>query len=122
MLLIDTRATETAKSSLFLTREEFKEIYPHRLNSRINYIFFHSKPEEVANEEAKLLLKKYRHLAKWEPELNIVETDRHRELNEINYRKLKTMGAKLGIVFKELAVKKPILVDRIVKKEIENAS
>ena len=59
MLLVDIKATENSKSSLFLTKEEFKELYPNKVNSRINYIFSHSQPQEVITGEAKLLMKKY---------------------------------------------------------------
>ena len=119
MDLIDTRATELPPTSLFLTRFEFKEIYPYRLNSRLNYLFKYDKPTDVPDAEAKLLLKKYPHLLKWKKQLNIVETNRHQELMKVKYGDLKKMGGKLGMSFKELQGVKLLLIDRIVAKEIE---
>ena len=119
MLLVDRKATENSKSSLFLTKEEFKEIYPNKVNSRINYIFSHAQPQEVISGEAKLLMKKYPHLVKWGKSVDENPTDRLRELQSIKYGDLKTLGAKLGLTFKELGCTKPILIDRILEKEKE---
>lgn len=121
MKLIDTRATLTAPTSLFLTRAEFKELYPHKLNSRMNYLFKHDQPKEVDKDEAQLLLKKYSHVIRWEKRLEIIETDRHQELNKIKYPYLKRVAADAGVSFKLLRAKKPVLIDHIVKQELENA-
>ena len=118
MLLIDQRARFNAPSSLFLTRAEFKELYPHRLNSRISYVFKHDEPKEVDNGEAKLLLAKYPHILKWKKQLNIVKTNRHQELDNLKYGDLKKMGGKMGMSFKELQGTKEVLIDKIVTNEI----
>jgi len=119
MLLVDKKATENSKSSLFLTKEEFKELYPNKVNSRINYIFAHAQPQEVITGEAKLLMKKYPHLIKWGKNLDEKPTARVKELQEMKYGDLKTLGAKVGLNFRELGCTKPILIDRILEKEKE---
>jgi len=119
MLLIDQKTTPNVPTSYFLTRAEFKEIYPHRLNSRLSYVFYYDQPKEINEGEAKLLLKKYSHLLKWEKKLEIDETNRHQELSKMKYKNLKTVGGKLGMTFKELQGTKEVLIDNIVKKEIE---
>jgi len=119
MLLVDKKATENSKSSLFLTKEEFKELYPNKVNSRINYIFSHSQPKEVITGEAKLLMKKYPHLIKWGNSVDETPTGRLKELQETKYGDLKTLGAKLGLNFKELGCTKVLLIDRILEKEKE---
>jgi len=119
MKLIDTRATEEAPSSLFLTRFEFMDLYPYRLNSRMNYIFKHDQPKEVPDGEAKLLMKKYPHVIKWDKTGAIVETNRHQELNDMKYNDLKKYAATLSMPFGEIRVKRDILIHKIVAKEIE---
>ncbi len=120
MLLLDQRATAVAPSSLFLTRAEFKALYPHKLTGRMDYIFKYDKPLNVQDGEGKLLLRKYPHVLKYEPDLGIVKTDRHRELEKkYDYYKLKKMGTALGMSFKEITIKKEVLIDRIVTKELE---
>ena len=118
MLLVDQKATAVAPSPVFLTRAEFKEIYPHRLSGRINYVFKYNRPKEVNDGEAKILIKKYSHIIEWEEKVKMGKTERHEELDKLKYQELKTIGAKVGLVFKELAVKKPILINKIVDKEI----
>ena len=119
MLLIDKRATAVAKTSLFLLRAEFKKLYPHRFSGKINYVFKYDQAKEIENGEAKLLMKKYPHVIKWEEIIKLGETERHEELNKIKYQTLKNMGAKIGLTFKELYSKKPKLINLIVAKEIE---
>ena len=119
MLLVDKKATENSKSSLFLTKEEFKELYPNKVNSRINYIFSHAQPQEVITGEAKLLMKKYPHLIKWGNSVDAKPTDRLKELQDMKYQDLKKLGAKAGLEFKQLACTKAILIDRILEKEKE---
>ncbi len=121
MLLIDQRATIVAPSSVFLTRAEFKELYPHKLNGRINYVFKYNRPKEVNNGEAKLLLKKYSHIIKWEKIIKLGATERHEELNKVLYQDLKKLAAEVGVSFKDSAVKQTLLIDRIIAKEIEIA-
>ncbi len=119
MLLVDQRATAVAPSSLFLTRAEFKALYPHKLHHRMDYVFRYDKPKEVENDEAKLLMKKYPHVIRWEAKLDIVKTERHHELEKLDYYKLKKLGSSIGMGFKEITIKREILIDRIVTKEIE---
>jgi len=123
MKLIDTRATESAPSSLFLTRAEFRELYPFRLNSRMNYIFKHEQPKEVPDGEGKLLLKKYSHIIRWDKEIaklaEVPLTDRHKELGEMKYNDLKRYGSSIGLTFNELRVKAPVLINVVRNKEIE---
>ena len=117
MKLTDKRARVNIPSSLFLTRGEFKELYPHLLTSRINYIFKHNVPKEVPDGEAKLLMKKYPHVLRWEPEVDFDETSRHQELKKLKYQDLKKLGSSLGMPFKELSQKTPFLINSIVEKE-----
>ncbi len=117
MLLVDKKATENSRSSLFLIKEEFKELYPTKVNSRMNYIFSHEQPIDIIDGEAKLLMKKYKHLVKWGKHEKSPQTDRHAELQKMKYQALKTLGAKAGLNFKELGCKRDILIDRIVDKE-----
>jgi len=119
MKLIDQKTTPNMPTSYFLTRAEFKELYPHRLNSRISYIFKYDQPKDINDGEAKLLLKKYPHIIKWEEKLEIAQTNRHEELGKLKYNKLKKVGGDLGMTFKEIQGKKEVLIDNIVKKEIE---
>jgi len=119
MKLIDTRATDTMPTSLFLSRAEFKELYPHKLNSRINYIFKFDQPMDVNDEEAKLLMKKYPHVVRWDKSGETVETNRHQELGKMKYTELKKHGITLGLEYKDMMIKRPELIELIVKKEIE---
>ena len=119
MLLIDKKTTKTTRSSLFLVREEFKKLYPHRLNSRLNYIFSHERPQEVIYGEALLLLKKYPHVVRWGKHLTEEPTDRYEELLEMKYQDLKKVGAEAGLNFRELGCTKAILIDKIIDKEKE---
>ena len=119
MKLIDTRATKLAASSLFLTRAEFRDLYPHRLNSRIDYLFKGGVPKDVPEAEAKILMEKYDHILKWEEKLNIVQTNRHQELDKKGYNELKKYAGTLEIPFKKMRVKKMLLIDHIVAKEIQ---
>ena len=122
MLLVDKNTPKTAPTSLFLTRAEFKELYPHLLSDRINYLFKYDKPLNVLDAEAKLLMKKYSHVLKWEQDLGIVQSNRHQELMKLNYGEVKRVGGKLGFSFAELQAKKLLLIDRIVSEEITVAA
>jgi len=119
MKLIDTRATDTMPTSLFLTRAEFRELYPYRLNSRMNYIFKHDQPKNVPDGEAKILLKKYPHVIRWDKTAEIPQTNRHQELEKMKYNDLKKYAGTLKMPFSETRVKRDILIDKIVAKEIE---
>ena len=119
MLLVDKRATVTAKTSLFLTSMEFQEIYPHKLNNRIDYLFKYNQPKEVNNDEAKLLMKKYSHVIKWEEKLELGKTERHEELDKLSIQKLKQVASGLKMTWKEMQGRKPKLINAIAAKEIE---
>ena len=119
MLLVDNKTTDHSKTSYFLLREEFKELYPTKVNGRMNYIFRHKQPTNVIDGEAKLLMKKFPHLTRWRKHEEAPETNRHAELEKMKYQALKTLGAKAGLNFKELGCKRDILIDRIVDKEKE---
>ncbi|MEE9573222.1 MAG: hypothetical protein V3W20_09255 [Candidatus Neomarinimicrobiota bacterium] len=117
MQLIDTRATKVSPSSIFLTRAEYRELYPHMMGTRINYIFKHDQPKEVNNDEAKLLLKKYPHVITWKKKIELGETERHKELDKMKYVNIKKIAGKLGYTFAETAVAKNLLINNIVDTE-----
>ena len=121
MLLIDTQTSEGSPRSYFLTRMEFKKLYPLTLQSKLNYIFKHKIPKEVPDGEAKILMKKYPHIIKFEDKVTTYTSNRHQELAKIKYTELKKIGGKLGLPFKQLAVKTEILIDNIVNAEAEKA-
>ena len=121
--LIDTRATEVVPSSVFLTRAEFKGLYPHRLNSRISYVFKGGIPKTVELGEAKLLLKKYSHVVKWMRDVeDYPESNRYQELEKMKYNDLKKHGAEIGLEFKNMMVKTPMLIETIIEKELSNTA
>lgn len=122
MLLVDKNTTPAAPTSLFLTRAEFKELYPHLLTDRKSYIFKYDKPLNVPDGEGKLLLKKYPHVSRWEEKFTINRSKRHQELMELKYGEVKRVGGELGFSFKELQPKKVILIEKIVSREIKNAA
>jgi len=125
MLLIDTRTTELMPTSLFLTRAEFRKLYPHRLNSRMSYVFKHDQPLEVPDDEAKLLLEKYPHVLvfgekpKDKKEEKTFASNRHQELSKLKYRDIQKLGRELGMVNKDVMIKTDLLIDAVVAKEIE---
>ena len=122
MLLVDKNTTPVAPTSLFLTRAEFKGLYPHLLTDRKSYVFKYDKPLNVPDGEAKLLLKKYPHVLRWEEKFDINKSNRHQELNNLKYGEVKRIGGKLGFSFKDLQGKKPVLIERIVSEEITRAA
>ena len=122
MLLIDKNTTHSAPTSLFLTREELKGLYPHLLTGRKSYVFKYDKPLNAPDGEGKLLLKKYPHVAKWEEKFAINKSGRHQELNELSYGEVKRVAGDLGFSFKEMHAKKLILIEKIISKEIKNAA
>ena len=122
MLLVDKHTTPTAPTSLFLTRAEFKKLYPHLLTGRKGYIFKYDKPLNIPDGEARLLLRKYPHVLRWEEKFDINKSDRHQELFKLKYGEIKRLGGKLGFSFTELHAKKMILIERIISKEIRLAA
>ena len=122
MLIIDKNTRPAAPTSLFLTRAEFKELYPHLLTDRKSYIFKYDKPLNVPDGEAKLLMRKYPRVLKWEEDLGIVKSNRHQELMKLTYGEVKRVGGKLGFSFKDLQGKKLLLIERIVSEEITVAA
>ncbi len=122
MLLIDKNTTPSAPTSLFLTRAEYKKLYPHSLTGRKNYLFKHDKPLNLPDAEARLLLRKYPHVLKWEEKFAVNKSERHHELAELKYGEVKRIGGKLGFSFTELHAKKLILIERIISKEIRIAA
>lgn len=122
MLLIDKNTTPSSPTSLFLTRAEIKVIYPHLILDRKSYIFKYDKPLIVPDVEAKLLLRKYPHVLRWEEKFAINKSNRHQELNKLNYGEVKRVAGGLGFSFKEMHAPKLILIEKIVSKEIKNAA
>ena len=122
MLLIDKNTTPPSPTSLFLTREQLKTTYPHLLTGRKSYIFKYDKPLNVPDVEAKLLLKKYPHVLRWEEKFTINKSKRHQELNDMTYGEVKRIGGKLEFSWKELQAKKLILIEKVISKEIKNAA
>lgn len=118
MLLIDKNTTPSAPTSLFLTRAEYKKLYPHSLTGRKNYLFKYDKPLNLPDAEARLLLRKYPHVLRWEEKFGVNKSNRHQELAKLTYGAIKKMGGKLGFSFTELHAKKIILIERIISKEI----
>lgn len=117
MKLLDERATEEAPSSLFLTRAEYRELYPHIMGSRINYIFKHDQPKEVPDETAKLLMKKYPHVIIFKEKIELGTTERHKELAKMKYLDIKRIALKLEFTFAEAAIVKNLLINNIVDTE-----
>ena len=125
MKLIDLRTLENAPMAYFLSRMEFKEIYPHRLNSKIDYIFKHKVPLDVPNVEGELLLKKYHHIIRFGDEgkkkTEPPKSNRHQELSRKKYKTLRRLARELGIPGKEAVIKREILTEMIIEKEIKKA-
>ena len=117
MKLIDERATEEAPSSLFLERAEYRELYPHIMGSRINYIFKYDQPKEVPDEEAALLMKRYSHVITWKKKIELGKTDRHKALSKMGYNDVKKIAGKLGFTFAQTAIAKSLLINNIVDTE-----
>ncbi len=122
MLLVDKNTTPTAPTSLFLERAEYKKLYPHLLTGRKSYIFKYDKPLNIPDGEARLLLRKYPHVLRWEEKFDINKSNRHQELYKLKYGEIKRLGGKLGFSFTELHAKKIILIERIISKEIRLAA
>lgn len=117
MKLLDERATDVAGTSLFLSRAEYRELYPHRMGSRINYLFKYDKPMEVPDKEAELLLEKYSHVIIFKEKIELGTTERHKELAKMKYIDIKRTALKLGFTFAEAAIVKNLLINNIVDTE-----
>lgn len=117
MKLLDERATDVAGTSLFLTRAEYRELYPHRMGSRISYIFKHDQPKEVPDKEAELLLAKYPHVIIFKQKIALGTTERHKELAKMKYIDIKRIALKLEFTFAQAAIVKNLLINNIVDIE-----
>jgi len=110
MELLDRDAVMGAPSSKFLTRKEMGGLYPDRMPVRKSYIFKYEVPLDVPVKEALVLTEKYAALKK-KPVKQVEGGD---ELHKMTYQELQKLANQTyGLPWKEIRVKRDVLVDKI---------
>tara|TARA_R100000963_G_scaffold10514_2_gene7606 strand:+ start:201 stop:614 length:414 start_codon:yes stop_codon:yes gene_type:complete len=132
-LIIDKQAMPNAPTSRFLKKNEYGHIYDSKevehKPSRMNFIFKHNKAENLDDEFAELLEKKYPSLeiVNRVPEVVVRETisdtellDQVNELKVIPYNELKKLAVdKYEFKYRDTMVKKDKLIEMIHAKKKE---
>tara|TARA_R100001530_G_scaffold42427_1_gene32325 strand:+ start:337 stop:750 length:414 start_codon:yes stop_codon:yes gene_type:complete len=132
-LIIDNQAMPNAPTSRFLRKTEYIHIYnakeAEHKPSRMNFIFKYKKAENLDDEFAKLLEKKYPSLEiiNKEPEVVVKDVisdtellDQINDLKSIPYSALKQLAVdKYGFKYRDTMIKKDKLVEMIFAKKKE---
>ena len=124
MWIVDNETIPHAPTSKFIGKKEFNEIYPDTEHvKRLNYIFKHRIPLQVAPKEGAVLVCKY---------LSVVECSESGEeinemmnetlkIKEMSWHEIKSYAVKeCDIPFKETTVKRDELEELIINRRFKD--
>ena len=112
MRIIDNDCLPNCPTSKFLNREEFKKLFPDEMPKRMNFIFKHKVPHEVAVSVGEVLLGKYPALT----DLDRKEPEPVDDgMDKMGYHDLRAFARECGVPHKKTFIKRTDLVDLVRK-------
>jgi len=73
--IIDVESQPNAPSSKFISREEFRKLFPDRMNRKLSFIFKYNAPITVESPVGEQLIKKYQSIKRYDIASNESDDD-----------------------------------------------